>query len=135
MLNSTELEVVNDHKYKQYEVIQYFSDSYKPRMLFFLLINVGILIFMSRRNEKSFITSGSGYLSRSRSRYITLKQHCKRLFQHVPSWLLSIIMAIHQEPQFYTYMRTSSIIRWSVSTSTPNRNQLFPFIRGVWSPA
>ena len=52
--------------------MQLFSDSDKPRMLFFLFINVkmptivGILTFMSRKNfmlnrvehEKSFITSG-----------------------------------------------------------------------------
>ena len=53
----------------------FFSDSDKPRMLFFLLINVkmptivGILTFMSRKNfmfnwvehEKSFITSGPAF--------------------------------------------------------------------------
>ena len=54
----------------KYHKIQLFSGSYKPRMLFFLLINVkmpttvGILTFMSRKNfmlnsvehEKGFIT-------------------------------------------------------------------------------
>ena len=71
MLNSAELEILNDPKY---ENIQHFSGLDKPRMLFFLLINVempttvGILTFMSRKHfmlnsvehEKSFITSGPG---------------------------------------------------------------------------
>ena len=55
MLNSDEHEISNAHKYKKYQEIQLFSDSDKPRMPFFLLINVkmptivGILIFMSRK--------------------------------------------------------------------------------------
>ena len=70
--NSVEHEILNAHKYKNIKEIQLFPDSDKPRMLFFLLINVkmptivGILTFMSRKNfmlnciehEKSFITSG-----------------------------------------------------------------------------
>ena len=58
----------------RYQEIQLFSDSDKPKMLFFLLINVkmpkivGILTLMSRKkfmlnwveHEKSFITSGPG---------------------------------------------------------------------------
>ena len=56
MLNSVEHEILNAHKYKKYQEIQLFSDSDKPRMLFFLLINVkmptlvGILTFMSCKN-------------------------------------------------------------------------------------
>ena len=75
MLNSVEHEILNAHKYKKYQQIQLFSDSDKPRMQFFLLINVkmptivGILTFMSRKNfmlnlvehKKSFITSGPGF--------------------------------------------------------------------------
>ena len=73
MLNSTQHGISNAHKFK-YQEIQLFSGSDKPRMLFFLLINVkmpttvGILTIMSRKNfmlnsvehEKSFITSGPG---------------------------------------------------------------------------
>ena len=40
MLNSAEHEILNAHKYKKYPEIQHFSGSDKPRMLFFLLINV-----------------------------------------------------------------------------------------------
>ena len=56
MFNSVENEILNAHKYKKYQEIQLFSDSDKPRMLFFLLINVkmptivGILTFMNRKN-------------------------------------------------------------------------------------
>ena len=60
----------------KYQKAQLFSDSDKPIMLFFLLINVkmptivGILTFMSRKNscsvelnmKKSFITSGPGII-------------------------------------------------------------------------
>ena len=55
-LNLVELEILNAHKYKKYQEIQHLSGSEKPRMLFFLLINVkmptivGILTFMSRKN-------------------------------------------------------------------------------------
>ena len=55
MLNSVEHEILNAHKYKKYQEIQLFLDSDKPRMLFFLLINVkmptiiGILTFMDRK--------------------------------------------------------------------------------------
>ena len=56
MLNSVEHEVLNAHKYKNsYQEIWLLLGSYKPRMLFFLLINVkmptivGILTFMSRK--------------------------------------------------------------------------------------
>ena len=72
MLTLVEHEILNAHKYKKYQEIQLFSDSDKPRMLFFLLMHVkmptivGILTFMSRKNfmrnrvehEKSFIPSG-----------------------------------------------------------------------------
>ena len=57
MVNSAEHESLNAHKYKNYQEIQLFPDSDKPRTLFFLLINVkmpttivGILTFMSRKN-------------------------------------------------------------------------------------
>ena len=56
MLNSVEHEILNAHEYKNFQEIQLFSDSDKPRMLSFLLINVkmptivGILTFMSRKN-------------------------------------------------------------------------------------
>ena len=52
MLNSTEHEILNVHKY-EYII---FLNSGKPRMLFFLLINVkmptivGMLIFISRKH-------------------------------------------------------------------------------------
>ena len=67
MLNSIEHEILNAHKYKNIKKFGFFLGSDKPRMLFFLLINVvGILTFMSKKNfmlnsvehEKSFITSG-----------------------------------------------------------------------------
>ena len=71
MLNSVEHEILNAHKNKNIKKFSFFSGSDKPRMLFFMLINVkmptivGILTFMSRKNfmlnsvehEKSFITS------------------------------------------------------------------------------
>ena len=74
MLNSVEHEILNAHKYKNIKKFSFFPDSDKPRMLFFLLINVkmpttvGILAFMSRKNfmlnwvehEKSFINSRPG---------------------------------------------------------------------------
>ena len=53
MLNSAEHEILYALKYKKYREMRYFSGSYKPRMLFLLLINVkmptvvGILTFMS----------------------------------------------------------------------------------------
>ena len=56
MLNSAEHEILNAHKYKNINKIQLFSDSDKPRMQFFPLINVkmsttdGILTFMSGKN-------------------------------------------------------------------------------------
>ena len=56
MLNSVEHEILNAHKYKNIKKFSFFSDSDKPIMLFFLLINVkmptivGILTFMSRKN-------------------------------------------------------------------------------------
>ena len=71
MLNSAEHEILNAHKYKNIKEFSFFSGSDKPRMLFFLFIDVkmptivGILTFMSRKNcmlraehEKSFITMG-----------------------------------------------------------------------------
>ena len=56
MLNSVEHEILNAHKYKKYQEVRLFLGSDKPRMLFFLLINVkmptavGVLTFMSRKN-------------------------------------------------------------------------------------
>ena len=56
MLNSVEHEILNAHKFKNIEKFIFFLDSDKPRMLFFLLINVkmptivGILTFMNRKN-------------------------------------------------------------------------------------
>ena len=55
MLNSVEHEILNAHKYEKYQEIRPFLGSDKPRMLFFLLINVkmptivGILTFMCRK--------------------------------------------------------------------------------------
>ena len=40
MLNSAEYKILNAHKYKNMKKFSFFSDSDKPRMLFFLLINV-----------------------------------------------------------------------------------------------
>ena len=57
MLNSVEHEILNAHKYKKYLEIQHFSGSYKPKMLFFVLIDVkmptivGIITFISRKNS------------------------------------------------------------------------------------
>ena len=42
MLNSVEHEILNAHKYKNIKNSSFFPDSDKPRMLFFLLINVKI---------------------------------------------------------------------------------------------
>ena len=56
MLNLTEHEILNAHKYKNIKKFGFFLGSNKHRMLFFLLINVkmptivGILTFMSRKN-------------------------------------------------------------------------------------
>ena len=56
MLNSAEHEILNAHKYKYIKKFSIFSGLDKPRMLFFLLMNVkmptsvGILTFMSRKN-------------------------------------------------------------------------------------
>ena len=58
MLNSAEHEILNAHKYmyKNINQFSFFSGSDKPRMLFFLNINVkmpttvGILTFLSRKN-------------------------------------------------------------------------------------
>ena len=50
------MKILNAHKYKYIKKFSFFSDSDKPRMLFFLLINVkmptivGILIFMRRKH-------------------------------------------------------------------------------------
>ena len=77
MLNSVEHEISNAQKDKNIMKFSFFLGSYKPRMLFFLLINVkmptivGILTFISRKSfmlsrvehEKSFITSGPWYTS------------------------------------------------------------------------
>ena len=56
MLNSAEHEILNAHKYENIKIFIIFSGSDKPKMLYFLLINVkmptivGILTFMSRKN-------------------------------------------------------------------------------------
>ena len=56
VLNLVEHGILNAHKYKNIKKFTFFSDSDKPRMLFFLLIrvkmptNVGTLTFMSRKN-------------------------------------------------------------------------------------
>ena len=56
MLSSAEHEILNAHKYIDIKKSQLFSGSDKPRLLFFLLINikmpkiVGILTFMRRKN-------------------------------------------------------------------------------------
>ena len=56
MLNSVEHESLNAHKFKNMKKFSFFSDSEKPGVLFFLLINVkmptfvGILTFISRNN-------------------------------------------------------------------------------------
>ena len=56
MLNSSEHEILNAHKYKDIKKIGFFLSSDKPRKLFFPLINVkmptivGILTFMNRKN-------------------------------------------------------------------------------------
>ena len=55
MLNSAEHEFLNTHKYKDTKKLSFLCSD-KPRMLFFLLINVkmplivDILTFMSREN-------------------------------------------------------------------------------------
>ena len=56
MLISAEHEILNAHKYKYIKKFSIFLGSDKPRMLFFMLINVkmptivGILTFMSKKN-------------------------------------------------------------------------------------
>ena len=56
MLNLVEHEILNAHKYKKYQEIRLLLGLAKPRMLFFLLMNVkmptivGILTFMSWKN-------------------------------------------------------------------------------------
>ena len=57
VLNSVEHEILNAHKYENIKKFSFVLGSDKPRMLFFLLINVkmptivvGILTFMSRKN-------------------------------------------------------------------------------------
>ena len=50
MLNSAEHEILNAHEYKKIKKISIFSGSDKPRMLFFLLSNVKMPTFMSRKN-------------------------------------------------------------------------------------
>ena len=58
MLNSAKHEILNAHKHKISRNAA-FLGSYKPRIIFFLLINVkmpkivGILTFMSRKNSCS----------------------------------------------------------------------------------
>ena len=62
MLNPAEHEILNADKYKNIKKFSFFSGSYKPRMLFFLLTNlkmptiVGILTITSK---KSFILLGA----------------------------------------------------------------------------
>ena len=50
MLNSAEHEISNAHKYKNIQKYRIFSSSDKPRMLFFLLINVKMLAFVGILN-------------------------------------------------------------------------------------
>ena len=56
MLHLSEHEILNAPKYKKIKKFSFFSGSDKPRVLFFLLINVkmptivGILTCMSRKN-------------------------------------------------------------------------------------
>ena len=56
MLNSAEHGILNAHKFKNIKKFSIFLGSDKPRIHFFLLINVkmptivGILTFMSRKN-------------------------------------------------------------------------------------
>ena len=50
MLNSAEHEILNAHKYKNSKEFSIFSGSDKPRLLFFLLIN--IKIFSTNQQEK-----------------------------------------------------------------------------------
>ena len=70
MHNSTEHEILNAPKYKNILEIQLFSDSDKPIMLFFLLINVKMPTKGTTRKlfmlsgvelENFFITSGHVY--------------------------------------------------------------------------
>ena len=55
MLNSAEHEILNARMYKKYREIQHFLGSDKPKMLFFVLINVkmptivGILTVMNKK--------------------------------------------------------------------------------------
>ena len=72
MLDSAEHDILNAHKYTNIKKFSFLSGSSKPRMLFFLLIDVkmptivGILTFMSRKmfmlswveHGKTFITWG-----------------------------------------------------------------------------
>ena len=61
-LSSAEHEILNAHKYIKYQEIQLYAGSDKPRVLFFLLINVkmptnvGILTVMSRKNSVLSLT-------------------------------------------------------------------------------
>ena len=56
MLNLAEHEILNAHRYKNIKKFSIFLDSAKPKILFFLLINVkmptivGILTFISWKN-------------------------------------------------------------------------------------
>ena len=102
MLNSADHEILNAHKCKNIKKFSFFSGSDKPRMLFFMLINVkmptvvGILTFMSRINfmlsgvehGKSFITSGDDRPTR-----LELACDCNTLTYYQQSmnylWLLS----------------------------------------------
>ena len=62
MLNSAEHEILTAHKYKHIKTLNFFSGSGKPKMLFFLLINVkcsGKISCSAELNIKIFfITSG-----------------------------------------------------------------------------
>ena len=53
MLNSVEHEISNTHKYKKISRNSAFLGSDKPRMLFFLLINVKIPTILTRSVELS----------------------------------------------------------------------------------
>ena len=70
-LNSAEHEILNAHKYKNIKKLCIFSGSYKPRMLFFLLIKVEptIVGISMLKSGKSFMLSP---VEQERS-YITLR--------------------------------------------------------------
>ena len=87
MLNSAEHRILNAHKYKKCKKFSFFHAQRSLECYFScslmskcqLLLSVGILIIMSRKNfmfswvehEKSFITSGHGLVSRVKDLLLT----------------------------------------------------------------